>query len=98
MINIRTNDELQLLREAGKILAEVKQVVYDAIAPGITTAELDEIAYNEIIKRNCIPAFKGYGGFPGSACISVNDELIHGIPGKRVIQDKDIVKVDLGVI
>ena len=99
MIKIRKEKEIKLLREAGKILAEVKKVVFDSIVEGITTLELDEIAYKEIIKRNAKPAFKGYGGFPGSACISINDEMIHGIPSKdKVIKNGDLVKVDLGVI
>lgn len=98
MINIRTKEELALLRESGRLLAEVKQIIWDAIKPGISTKELDDIAYNEIIARNSKPAFKGYGGFPGSACISVNDEMIHGIPGKRIIKEGDLVKVDLGLI
>lgn len=99
MIFYKTKEEIQLMREAGILLAEVKQVVYDAIKPGISTLELDEIAYNEIIKRGAIPSFKGYHGFPGSLCISVNEELIHGIPSKdKILKEGDIVKVDSGLI
>lgn len=98
MINIKTPQQIELMRKSGAILAEVKQIVYDAIKPGITTKELDDIAYQAIIERKGKPAFKGYGGFPGTACISVNEEMIHGIPGSREIKNGDIVKVDMGVI
>lgn len=98
MINIKNENQITLMKESGAILAEVKQIVFDAIKPGITTKELDDIAFDEIAKRGAKPAFKGYQGFPGTACISVNEELIHGIPGSRVIQEGDIVKVDMGAI
>lgn len=98
MINIRSEKEIELLRKSGKILAEVKQIVFDAIKPGISTLELDEMAFREITSRGATPAFKGYGGFPGTACISINDEMIHGIPGSRIIKEGDVVKVDMGAI
>lgn len=98
MIKIKNAQQIELMRKSGAILAEVKQIVYDAIKPGITTKELDDIAYNAIVERGGKPAFKGYGGFPGTACISINEEMIHGIPGSRVIKDGDIVKIDTGVI
>ncbi len=98
MIPIKTTAEITKMKKAGEILSEVKQVVFDAIRPGITTDELDKIAFNETIKRDAKPAFLNYSGFPKTACISVNDEMIHGIPSQRVINDGDIVKVDMGVI
>lgn len=98
MIQIKTSQQIELMRKSGAILAEVKQIVFDAIQPGITTKELDDIAYKAIIERGAKPAFKGYGGFPGTACISVNEEMIHGIPGQRTLKEGDIVKVDMGAI
>ena len=98
MIKIKTFSEIEKMTKSGEILAEVKQIVFDAIVPGITTLELDKIAFNAIKSRKAKPAFLGYGGFPGTACISVNEELIHGIPGSRVIHEGDIVSVDMGAI
>ena len=98
MIKIKSKSEIELMKHSGAVLAEVKQIVWDAIVPGVTTLELDKLAYDEIKKRGCKHAFLGYGGFPGTACISVNEELIHGIPGKRVIHEGDVVSVDMGAI
>ena len=84
------------MRQAGRITAGARSIARQAIADGVTTKEIDK-AVNEFIRKSgAIPTFKGYGGFPGSACISVNDVVIHGIPGKRVIHDGDIVSVDVG--
>ncbi|MBI9035454.1 MAG: type I methionyl aminopeptidase [Bacteroidales bacterium] len=98
MISIKTKEEIELLRESsllvGKSLAEVAK----NIQPGITTLELDKIAEQFIRDHGAIPGFKGYGGFPGSLCISVNDEVVHGIPSKRELKDGDIVSVDCGVL
>ena len=99
MIHIKTKYEIDLMKKSGEILAEVKQIIFDAIKPGISTLELDLLAEEEIKKRGAKPAFKGYGGFPGTACISVNEELIHGIPSrKRIIREGDVVSVDMGAI
>ena len=99
MIHIKTKEQIELMRKSGEILAEVKQIVWDAIKPGISTKELDDIAYKAITKRGAKPAFKGYGGFPGTACISVNAEMIHGIPSETtIIKNGDVVKVDMGAI
>lgn len=99
MIKIKKQNEIELMKKSCQILSEVKQIVWDSIRPGISTQELDDIAYDEIIKRGAKPAFKGYQGFPGTACISVNEELIHGIPSKtKTIKKGDIVKVDMGAI
>ncbi|WP_338822905.1 type I methionyl aminopeptidase [Mycoplasmopsis felifaucium] len=96
MIKIKSPREVELITQSCKILAEVKDVLYDFVRPGISLKELDSIAFNEIIKRGAKPAFKGLYGFPGTACISVNEELIHGIPSNYIIKDGDIVKIDLG--
>ena len=90
MIVLKTNHELALMREACEISA-------GAVEPGVTTAEIDKIAYNYIKKCGAEPNFLNYGGFPATACISINDEVIHGIPSKkRVIKAGDIVSIDLG--
>lgn len=85
------------MREAGKVIAEVFELMREKIRPGITTGELDLAAERLILRRQAIPVCKGYEGFPAATCISVNNEVIHGIPGKRVIQAGNIVSVDLSV-
>ncbi|TFI49810.1 type I methionyl aminopeptidase [Diaphorobacter sp. DS2] len=84
------------MREAGRIVALTHQELKKHIAPGITTRELDVIADRFIRKHDAIPSFKGYNGFRGSICASVNDELVHGIPGGRVLNDGDIISIDIG--
>lgn len=86
------------MQEAGRITGEVLVVLREAIAHGMTTLELDQIAEREIVARGAIPAFKGYRGFPGTLCVSVNDEIVHGIPGSREITSGDVVGLDLGAI
>lgn len=86
------------MREAGKIVAHVHEVLKEVIRPGITTKELDEIAEREIVKHGAIPAFKGYHGFPASICASVNEEVVHGIPGLKTLKDGDIISIDIGTI
>lgn len=98
MIQIKTKSQIELIKKSCEILAEVKQILFDEIKEGITTLELDKIAFNEIKKRGAKPAFLGYHGFPGTACISINEEAIHGIPSNRTIKNGDIVKIDMGVI
>lgn len=97
-IELKTVEEIELQRESsllvGKTLAEVAR----HIRPGVTTLSLDRIAETFIRDHGAIPGFKGYGGFPGSLCISVNDEVVHGIPGKRELRDGDVVSVDCGVL
>ncbi len=97
-ISLKTQDELVLLREAGKILAKIIEEVKRSLKSGMTTGELDKQAEECIRKYQVKPAFKGYRGFPGCACISVNEEVVHGIPGKRVIHDGDIVSLDIGIV
>ena len=83
MIICKSEIELDLMREAGRIVAETHRLLARAIHPGITTKELDQIAEEFIRSQGAIPSFKGYNGFPGSICASVNEELVHGIPGPR---------------
>jgi len=96
MIYLKTDEEIEIQRQSsllvGKTLAEIAKV----IKPGIKTIELDAIAEEFIRDHGAVPGFKGYGGFPGSLCISVNNEVVHGIPGDRIIEDGDIVSIDCG--
>ena len=96
MIICKSEAEIALMREAGRIVAETLRLLRRAIRPGITTAELDRIAEEHIRSRNAVPSFKGYRGFPGSICTSVNEELVHGIPGSRKLKEGDIVSIDVG--
>ena len=97
MIIIKNSEQLKLMRLAGRITAEALVVARESIRPGMTTKELDNKIKRYIEKCGATPTFLGYNGFPGSACISINDEVIHGIPSdKIIIQDGDIVKVDVG--
>ena len=97
MVIIKNSEQLKLMREAGRITAEALLVAKDAIRPGISTKEVDTKIRRYIEKCGAIPSFLGYGGFKGSACISINNEVIHGIPSDRkIINDGDIVKVDVG--
>ncbi|MEN8697808.1 type I methionyl aminopeptidase [Bacillus infantis] len=96
MIICKTPREIEIMREAGRIVALTHQELQKHVAPGITTGELDTIAEAFIRKHNAIPSFKGYNGFRGSICASVNNELVHGIPGDRVLNDGDIISIDIG--
>lgn len=96
MIIIKSENELKLMRIAGQIVAHTHEVLKKAIKPGVTTAELDRIAETFIRSKGATPSFKGYNGFPGSICVSVNDELVHGIPGPRILNEGDIVSIDIG--
>lgn len=96
MIICKTDSEIQRMREAGRIVAITLEAMKKAVRPGITTKELDSIAETTIRKHGATPSFKGYNGFPGSICASVNEELVHGIPGSRVLQDGDIISIDIG--
>lgn len=86
------------MKIAGSILADVKEVVLNAIRPGVSIKDLDAIAFSEIIKRNAKPNFLNYYGFSGTICASLNDELIHGVPNQRILQDQDLISIDLGLI
>lgn len=96
MIIIKNNKEIDLMRSAGKIVAETLLLVEEKVRPGITTAELDRIAEEFITKHGARPSFKGLYGFPASLCISVNEQVVHGIPGGYVLRDGDIISVDCG--
>lgn len=97
MIVLKTTGELALMREAGAISAGALKVAGEAVEPGVSTWEIDRIAHEFILRHGATPTFLGYGGFPATACISVNDEVIHGIPSKkRILREGDIVSIDLG--
>lgn len=96
MIIIKNNKEIDLMRSAGRIVAETLLLVEEKVRPGITTAEIDRIAEEFITKHGAKPSFKGLYGFPASLCISVNEQVVHGIPGGYVLKDGDIVSVDCG--
>lgn len=96
MIITKSKAEIEIMREAGRIVALTHQELQKYLEPGITTKELDAIAEKFIRQNGATPSFKGYGGFPGSICISVNEELVHGIPGKRKLREGDIVSIDIG--
>ncbi len=96
MIQIKSQREIDCMKQAGCIAASALAAAGRAVQEGITTGELDRMIHSFITSRGAEPTFLGYGGFPGSACISVNDEVIHGIPGKRVLKYGDLVKIDVG--
>jgi methionyl aminopeptidase len=98
MITVKSADELKLMREAGKLLGETLLDLADACRPGVSTGEIDARADRLIRKHGAVPGFKGYNGFPKSLCISINEEVVHGIPGKRVIKEGDIVSLDCGLV
>ncbi|WEK53788.1 MAG: type I methionyl aminopeptidase [Candidatus Cohnella colombiensis] len=97
MIVIKSANELSLMREAGRIVAETHRLMKEAVQPGITTIELDRIAETYILSQGAKPSFKGYNGtFPASICASVNEELVHGFPGPRKLVEGDIISIDIG--
>ena len=97
-VTLKSGRELDLMRRSASILAQSLQTLTDTIRPGMTTKECDKIAEEAIRSQGAKPAFKGYRGFPASLCISVNEEIVHGIPSDRVLLDGDIVSIDLGAI
>lgn len=98
MIIIKTDMEIEYMRRAGKLVGETLARLEEVVKPGITTAEIDRIAEEFILKNNAKPSFKGYQGFPASICASVNEEVVHGFPSNRVLQEGDIISVDCGAI
>lgn len=98
MISLKSSDEIKRMRDAALITIEAIDRMIAASEVGITTEELDDIAYRYILSQGSKPAFKGFEGFPGTACISINEEVVHGIPGKRKLQDGDIVTFDCGCV
>lgn len=97
-ITIKTENQIAKMRRAGQLLAKTEELIAKAIASGVTTAYLDQLAENYIRSQGGIPSFKGYGGFPATLCTSVNEEVVHGIPGKRILKEGDILSVDMGCI
>ena len=99
MVSIKSEREIALMREAGKILARVHGALKEAIKPGISTYDVDRLGEKLIRSYGCIPSFKNYNGYPAAICVSVNDEVVHGIPNRRhILQDGDIVSLDAGLI
>ena len=96
MITLKSAHEIELMRRAGKITAAARAVARDMVKPGVTTQQIDKAVHRFITEQGAIPSFLHYNGYPASVCVSVNDEIIHGIPGKRVLQEGDIVSVDVG--
>lgn len=103
MIHLKSSEELKKMRQAGRIVAEVHALMREHVAPGVTTAELNEMAEDLIRRHDAIPSFKGYppgspNPFPAAICASINEELVHGIPGPRALKEGDIISIDVGAI
>ncbi|MDQ4077348.1 MAG: type I methionyl aminopeptidase [Chloroflexota bacterium] len=98
MIVLKSARELKLMREAGRVVAQAHELVREVLHPGVTTQELDTLIADFIRSKGGIPSFLGYLGFPANTCISINEELVHGIPGPRRLEEGDIVSIDIGVI
>lgn len=98
MITIKTKREIEMMRQAGHIVADTLEKLRHLAKPGVTTAYLDRFAENYILDRGAIAAFKGYNGFPASICASINEVVVHGIPGPRILAEGDILGIDIGVI
>ena len=96
MISIKSEREIELMKVAGEITGSTHKHLIPYIKPGITTLELDKIAEEYIISRGATPSFKNYDGYPGSICTSINDEVVHGIPGNRKLKNGDIISIDIG--
>ena len=95
-ITIKTEEQIEKMRVAGKILVDLDEILREHIKPGVTTLELDTIAEKFIRGRGAVPSFKGYGGFPGSICTSVIEVIVHGIPGRLRLKEGDIISIDMG--
>lgn len=98
MVILRTPAEIEQMRRAGSLVGQVLERLREHVAPGVSTRELDAIAENMICSRGGVPSFKGYRGYPASICASVNNEIIHGIPGDRMLVDGDIISIDCGAM
>ena len=98
-ITIKSRDEIRIMEDANRVVAEVLVMLQTTVEPGISTFELDRLAEELCLKRKAVPAFKGYRGFPGSLCVSINEEVVHGIPSrKRKLKKGDIISVDFGTL
>ncbi|MEG2450106.1 MAG: type I methionyl aminopeptidase [Clostridia bacterium] len=98
MINLKSPSEIELMRQAGKLLRDLLLYLEDKVKPGITTKKLDEFAYDYIKSHGASPSFLGYGGFPGSICTSIDEVVVHGIPSSRRLQEGEIIGIDAGLI
>lgn len=98
MIVLKNKSEIELMKEAGRISAQALIVGGEAVKPGVSTRYLDKLMYDYIKSQGATPSFLNYGGFPATACISINNEIIHGIPGSRIIEEGDIVSIDVGAL
>ncbi|HEX9313349.1 MAG TPA: M24 family metallopeptidase, partial [Actinomycetota bacterium] len=98
MIVLKSADEIERMRQAGRVTARTVERLMEAVGPGVTTAELDALAEESIRSYGCTPSFKGYRGFPASICTSVNDQVVHGIPGPRVLHEGDLISLDVGAV
>lgn len=98
MIKLKSQREIDCMRRAGKITAAARALAGEMVTPGVTTREIDKAVHDFILSKGATPAFLNYSGYPASVCISINDEVIHGIPGKRVIRDGDVVSIDVGAV
>jgi methionyl aminopeptidase len=98
MIELKSEREIRIIRENGRIVALTLNYLKEKTKPGVRTIELDKLAQEFIVKNNAIPAFKGYRGYPGNICTSVNNEVVHGIPGERFLKEGEIISVDIGVL
>ncbi|MDE7245646.1 MAG: type I methionyl aminopeptidase [Oscillospiraceae bacterium] len=96
MITLKSSREIELMREAGKITAAARALAGTMVEPGVSTREINKAVHHFIRSKGAVPSFLGYNGFPASVCISVNDEVIHGIPGSRILKEGDIVSIDVG--
>ena len=97
MIPIKSERDLEILRRSGKILAKIMRQAEGFIRPGVSTAQIDSFTEELVLKEKAIPAFKGYKGFPATVCTSINEEIVHGIPGERKLKEGDIIGLDLGI-
>ena len=98
MIKIKSEEEIKLIRKACEVTKLTLEMLSKEVKPGVTTKHLDKLAYDFIVSHGCKPAFKGLYGFPGTICASVNDEVVHGIPGDRVLKEGDIISIDTGAV
>lgn len=97
MIHLKSKEEIELMRKSNRLVAKLLDRLSKMVRPGITTAELDSAAEEFILKNSGIPTFKGYAGYPACICTSVNNEVVHSIPGNRILQDGDIISIDAGI-
>jgi len=98
VIVLKSPDEIERMRRAGRVTAETVERLMEAVRPGMTTADLDALAEESIRSEGCTPSFKGYRGFPASICTSVNDQVVHGIPSPRVLREGDLISLDVGAV